>query len=492
MANSSTSPPSAPCRRCIETIHRQADPPGQRAGRPAVGGVGCTDGPRRPPAEHGPADRRPVAYIGRRARTSIRRGLLAAAASRPRRRVRGAHGSVRGLRRQSVPLPGGQVPRRGDRRRLPGLPQGAPDPGELRVRRPPRSRRPARPRPRPSSPGWTPCRRSSPCTPSRCAAAAAGTTWTARTSWVPSPYRGASPAGAGAGRPRSSARQRVGSAVTADPSVTGAPAGRCRRGSSPAPTAEDATLRPGPIPSPTHDQSGERGSRVPSHDETSPVAPRAGSVRRPPPPAPGAPGAAAGRAAPARRPRSGRPAVPARRRPAAARRGARRLGRPAGRRSARIGPPAGRSPPARPGLRRQGQGRPARKKQRRRRRLKIARRRRRRHARAARRLRRRRLRQHRGAQPRLDHQRADDGRLLLRRHDRDGPAGRREPHQRARWTRSPSPRSNAVLAAENRELLHRPGHLASPASSGPPGTTSPAARRRVARRSPSSTSRTRS
>ncbi|CAA9237210.1 MAG: FIG00659286: hypothetical protein, partial [uncultured Blastococcus sp.] len=76
-------------------------------------------------------------YIGRRARTSIRRGLRAAAACCSRRRVRGPHGSLRGLRRQSLPLPGGEVPRRGDLGGLPGVPQGAPHPGELRLRRPP-------------------------------------------------------------------------------------------------------------------------------------------------------------------------------------------------------------------------------------------------------------------------------------------------------------------------------------------------------------------
>ena len=62
-----------------------------------------------------------------------------------------------------------------------------------------------------------------------------------------------------------------------------------RRGSSPASTAEDATLRLGPSPSPTHDR--QRGfPRVPAHDENSPVTPRAGSVRRPAPTHPPPPG----------------------------------------------------------------------------------------------------------------------------------------------------------------------------------------------------------
>src|SRR3954465_15972089 len=80
----------------------------------------------------------PGAYIDGRARTSIRRGLLAAAASPPRRRVRGTHGSVRGLHGDAVPLAGGEVPRRDDGHRLPGVPQGPALGGQLRVRRPPR------------------------------------------------------------------------------------------------------------------------------------------------------------------------------------------------------------------------------------------------------------------------------------------------------------------------------------------------------------------
>src|SRR3954454_23108026 len=59
-----------------------------------------------------------------------------------------------------------------------------------------------------------------------------------------------------------------------------------RPGSSPAPTAEDVTLvtdaATGARPRRRTEKS-ERGSLVPSHDETSPVAPRAGSVRRPSP-----------------------------------------------------------------------------------------------------------------------------------------------------------------------------------------------------------------
>ena len=98
-----------PCPRCIETIHRHDMAALRAAPRPMPSRLSLSRsrlrGPLRGPL--GTAVRRlaraglPVmgrgAYIGGRARTSIRRGLLAAAAGCARRRVRGSHRLVRGL-----------------------------------------------------------------------------------------------------------------------------------------------------------------------------------------------------------------------------------------------------------------------------------------------------------------------------------------------------------------------------------------------------------
>src|SRR3954454_11297415 len=127
-----------------------------------------------------------------------------------------------------------------------------------------------------------------------------------------------------------------------------------RPGSSPAPTAEDVTLvtdaATGARPRRRTEKS-ERGSLVPSHDETSPVAPRAGSVRRPSPSRSRPTGGGGSR--------SGRPPAGGRARTTAA-----RSGRPAPQRAAGAAGTRGAAKPT---------GKAARsKKQRRSRRLKIA------------------------------------------------------------------------------------------------------------------------
>src|SRR4051794_19174085 len=135
MANSSTSPPPSPvvpgCSpgRCIGTIHLlaggHASPDGVLTDRAQV------------PCRHpeGAVTRASSAYIWRRARTTVGGGLRAPAARAPRRCARGPGRAVRGLRRESVPLPGREVPRGADRDALPHLPPGGADAGQLRLRR---------------------------------------------------------------------------------------------------------------------------------------------------------------------------------------------------------------------------------------------------------------------------------------------------------------------------------------------------------------------
>ena len=102
---------SAPQALCRSMYRDDTSTDGPRGNSWSPGsGVSCGTGrapgvPRTPP----PGGVRCVPWPG--ARTTLRRGLLAAAASRPRGRAHRAHEPVRGLRRQSVPHPGGALPR---------------------------------------------------------------------------------------------------------------------------------------------------------------------------------------------------------------------------------------------------------------------------------------------------------------------------------------------------------------------------------------------
>src|SRR3954471_23411121 len=135
MANSSTRhllvrpsrPPRTPAR-CIGTIHPDVTGRASPVVPPVGAGRRRVDIRTRPP----PAGR--CVHLAR-ARTTVGGGLRAAAARTPRRRARGTGRPVRGLRREPVPVPGREVPRRAHGNAVSALPPGAADPGQLRLRR---------------------------------------------------------------------------------------------------------------------------------------------------------------------------------------------------------------------------------------------------------------------------------------------------------------------------------------------------------------------